>query len=256
MDQQQWQTTTDLDAMLKFLRLSQDKETKQQMRLFACACVRRVWPLLFDPASLAAVEVAERYAGGQASADDLLAARRVASEVASATGDRAALAAREVTRNESWSAADCAAREAATAAMFSRLQARGGESWSRAAPGSYEAAQQQYRDDERAPGRSRPPSRMPTTTRIWPTPSKSWARTWRQSTAASRCMRGGVMSSTGSHRHSDPNAAVRPPTRTKNEHAPVETTMSPRAKTALDRGTGGSGHRPPVPVPGATLLEA
>jgi hypothetical protein len=150
MDQQQWQTTTDLDAMLQFLRLEQDKETKRQMRLFACACVRRVWPLLFDPTMLAVVEVAEKYAEGRASPDDLLAARRIASEVASATGDRAALAAREVTRNDSWSAADCAAREAATAAMFSRLQAKGGESWSRAAPGAYAAALKQYRDDERA----------------------------------------------------------------------------------------------------------
>src|SRR3990167_932116 len=49
--------------------------TDQQLRRFACWCVRQVWPLLKDERSRHAVEVAERYAEGMATAEELAAAR-------------------------------------------------------------------------------------------------------------------------------------------------------------------------------------
>lgn len=47
-------------------------------REFACWCVRQVWELLTDPRSRTAVEVAERYARGEATAAELSAARDAA----------------------------------------------------------------------------------------------------------------------------------------------------------------------------------
>ena len=44
------------------------------LRLFACWCVRQIWPLLTDQRSRTAVEVSERYANGQATAEELDAA--------------------------------------------------------------------------------------------------------------------------------------------------------------------------------------
>ena len=52
------------------------------LRLFACWCVRQVWSLLTDERSRVAVEVAERYANGEASKDELDAARAAAWDAA------------------------------------------------------------------------------------------------------------------------------------------------------------------------------
>jgi hypothetical protein len=49
------------------------RATRRQIRLFCCACCRRLWPLL-DEARRWAVEVTERFVDGQALAQDMAAA--------------------------------------------------------------------------------------------------------------------------------------------------------------------------------------
>jgi len=53
------------------------------LRLFACKCVREVWHLLTDERSRRAVEVAERYAMGQSTDEELAAASDAASDAES-----------------------------------------------------------------------------------------------------------------------------------------------------------------------------
>jgi hypothetical protein len=57
-----------------------DRITERKVRLFACACVRRYWHRLPDSRSRTAVEVAERYAEGQANLAELNAAWSAAGE--------------------------------------------------------------------------------------------------------------------------------------------------------------------------------
>lgn len=83
--------------------------TDRDLRLFACRCVRetpladgrRVWDMLTDPLSRAAVEAAERFARGDATRDELAAAR-----------DAAWAAARDAAWSAAWNAAWAAAGDA------------------------------------------------------------------------------------------------------------------------------------------------
>jgi hypothetical protein len=68
MTEGEWLACSDPKPMLEFLR---GRASERKLRLFACACVRRLWHLLADARSRRAVEVAERYADGQAGAEDL-----------------------------------------------------------------------------------------------------------------------------------------------------------------------------------------
>ena len=81
--------------------------TDRELRLFAIWCARQVQHLLTDPRSIKALDVAERYANGDATGEELAAAR-AAAIVADCDAARAA----------AWDAARDAARAAARAAAW------------------------------------------------------------------------------------------------------------------------------------------
>lgn len=70
MSEEQWLSATEPNVMLRCLR-NIGYAGDRRLRLFACACIRRVWYLLDDEASQRAVEVAEEYAEGQTSRKQL-----------------------------------------------------------------------------------------------------------------------------------------------------------------------------------------
>src|SRR5262245_50713594 len=73
MNEHDWLSCTDPDAMLAYLR-SRGTASGRKLRLFAVACSRRVWPWV-DELGRAAVEAAERYADGLAGSEELRTAR-------------------------------------------------------------------------------------------------------------------------------------------------------------------------------------
>jgi hypothetical protein len=91
MTEPEWLVCTDVRRMLTFLR---GNLSERKRRLFGIGCCRRLWPLVSDDRSLRAVEIAERYADGFGSEQDVDAAHRAACEVANsgATSPPAAFA--------------------------------------------------------------------------------------------------------------------------------------------------------------------
>jgi hypothetical protein len=122
-----------LDDALWCLRAVEGRD--REIRLFAVWCARQVEHLMTDPRSIAALDVAERFANGQATADELdtaqaaawaaWAARAAAWGAAGAVAEDAARAARDAARaaaraaaGAAWGAAGAAARGAAGAAAW------------------------------------------------------------------------------------------------------------------------------------------
>jgi hypothetical protein len=68
MTKAEWLASTNPKAMLESLGRS---ASARKLRLFSCACCRRIWHLIDVPQCREAVEVAERYADGDADADRL-----------------------------------------------------------------------------------------------------------------------------------------------------------------------------------------
>ncbi len=91
MTEEEWLTGTDPQTMLPFL---QERGSRRKLRLFGCACCRRVWHLLVDDRSKRAVEVAERYADDTNAVGELTIAERQANEAERNECDLAAYAAR------------------------------------------------------------------------------------------------------------------------------------------------------------------
>jgi hypothetical protein len=74
LDEYTWLSCQEPQAMLAWLRNSA-KPSERKLRLFGCACMRRVWHLLTDERSRTAVEVAEQYAEGAVTRTQLRVAR-------------------------------------------------------------------------------------------------------------------------------------------------------------------------------------
>jgi hypothetical protein len=75
MDEADWLSSTDPMPMLEFLR---GKASDRQMRLFACACLRRIWRLLPVEVRRDAVHVFERIADGEATEKEFAKAKKAA----------------------------------------------------------------------------------------------------------------------------------------------------------------------------------
>jgi hypothetical protein len=95
--------------LLTWLRMRRRDDRHCKARLFACACCRRIWPLLVTPVLRRAVEVAERFANGEVSAGQLAAARAAAAE---SPWGAAARAATRAAWESAWDAAFQSATEA------------------------------------------------------------------------------------------------------------------------------------------------
>jgi hypothetical protein len=123
-----------LDDAINFMRAVEGH--KKEKRLYAVWCARQVQHLMTDPRSLAALDVAERHAHGQATDDELAAAEEGARSAAWAAPSEAAWAAAlSAARDAAWSpaaawaAALSAAWAAALAAPWAAAQA---EAWAEA----------------------------------------------------------------------------------------------------------------------------
>ena len=88
------------------------------LRLFAVWCARQVEHLMTDERSKKAIDVAERFALGKATEEELAAARDAARDAAWAAARDAA---RDAAREAAWAAAWAAARAAAREAQITKL---------------------------------------------------------------------------------------------------------------------------------------
>lgn len=80
MTEAEWLTCNDPERMLCYFRV-RERRSFRKLRLYATACCRRIWHLIPDPRSRAVVEVAERYADGVATEDELAGAAAAAGSV-------------------------------------------------------------------------------------------------------------------------------------------------------------------------------
>lgn len=74
MTESEWLVSEDPAAMLVWVsprNTTPPIASDRKLRLYACACCRQVWDLLTDERSRAAVSIAERFADGEATRDEL-----------------------------------------------------------------------------------------------------------------------------------------------------------------------------------------
>lgn len=86
----EWLAASDPRALLVGVARVQPPGWDRKLRLFACACWRQIGHLVGDPFRQAVLDVAERYADGQAGVAELASVRRGSMGVAAGTGMTAA----------------------------------------------------------------------------------------------------------------------------------------------------------------------
>jgi hypothetical protein len=111
MTEQEWLVANNSSPMLEFLRsqgATRRSGGRRKLRLFACACVRGIWLLLRKPGSRKAVEVAEQFADGLASAEELR-------EAYEASRDALGRESSQIGKSPYWQSAEAAGHVAARA---------------------------------------------------------------------------------------------------------------------------------------------
>lgn len=81
-----WNTSDRGDWMIWLICNSENNVTDKQLRLIAVECARQVQHLMTDPRSITALDVAERYANGEATDEELAAAWAAARAAGAAAG--------------------------------------------------------------------------------------------------------------------------------------------------------------------------
>jgi hypothetical protein len=71
MTEAEWLRSNDVDSMVNFV---ERRASERKMRLFGCACCRRIWDLLTDSRLRSVVELAEQYADGSIDQEEFRAA--------------------------------------------------------------------------------------------------------------------------------------------------------------------------------------
>jgi hypothetical protein len=105
MTEAEWLACEHPEKMLTYLR---GRASARKLRLFGVACCRRVLPWVYDDRCWAAVEVAERYADGRATDEELTRAHRAAADAWEEADYAGSDAARLVTSGDPAEACDSA----------------------------------------------------------------------------------------------------------------------------------------------------
>jgi hypothetical protein len=105
--EEEWLACQDPTPMLALLR---GRVSERRLRLFACACCRRIWDRLEQEGSRHAVEVAEDFADGRASLEQLKLARQILQKITDPSPRGGELACGYTTDVSAWDAATGAAR--------------------------------------------------------------------------------------------------------------------------------------------------
>jgi hypothetical protein len=105
--EEEWLQNADPGIMLQFLG---DRASDRKLRLFAVACCRRIWHLLYDQRSRSAVEIAEAYADGLTNLAELR--RAGADALAARDGGPSSPRIAYLFKRSNWSAAHAAAATA------------------------------------------------------------------------------------------------------------------------------------------------
>jgi hypothetical protein len=121
MNEADWLAATDLRNMLN---LACERVSARKLRLFACACCRRVWRTMTDRACRRAVEVSERFAEGLASPEELQAAFQAAQHAKSVFVDASWAGSWVAAADAEQAAFECAAHAASAIARAVAQPAR------------------------------------------------------------------------------------------------------------------------------------